>query len=43
MEIEEYFKLIELTAGGVLGILLFFMIISSNVFRWYFMQKGDVE
>jgi hypothetical protein len=39
----EYFKLIELTAGGVLGILLFFMIISSNVFRWYFMQKGDVE
>jgi amino acid transporter len=38
-----YFKLVELTAGGVLGILLFFMIVSSNVFRWYFMQKGDVE
>jgi hypothetical protein len=39
----EYFKLVELTAGSVLGILLFFMIVSSNVFRWYFMQKGDVE
>jgi hypothetical protein len=39
----EYFKLAELSAEGVLGILLFFMIVSSNVFRWYFMQKGDVE
>jgi amino acid transporter len=38
-----YFELVGLTAGGVLGILLFFMIVSSNVFRWYFMQKGDVE
>ena len=39
----DYFKLLELTARGVLGILLFFMIISANVFRWYFMRKGDVE
>ena len=39
----EYFKLVELTAGGVLGILLIFMTISANVFRWYFMQKCDVE
>lgn len=39
----EYFGLAELTAEEVLGILLFFMIISANVFRWYFMQKGDVE
>ncbi|KKH45673.1 hypothetical protein EO95_10610 [Methanosarcina sp. 1.H.T.1A.1] len=39
----EYFKLIELTVGGVLGILLIFMSISANVFRWHFMQKGDVE
>lgn len=39
----EYFKLIEITVGGVLGILLIFMSISANVFRWYFMQKGDVE
>ncbi|MDY9925861.1 hypothetical protein [Methanosarcina sp.] len=39
----EYFKLIEFTAGDVLGILLIFMAISANVFRWYFMQKGDVE
>lgn len=39
----DYFKLLELTVRGVLGILLFFMIISANVFRWYFMRKGDVE
>ncbi|HET8685462.1 MAG TPA: hypothetical protein VFM18_02215 [Methanosarcina sp.] len=39
----QYFGLAELTANGVLGILLFFMIISANVFRWYFMQKGDIE
>ena len=39
----EYFKLIELTTGGILGILLIFMTISANVFRWYFMQKGDVK
>ena len=39
----EYFKLVELTAGGILGILLIFMTISANIFRWYFMQKGDVE
>ena len=39
----QYFELAELTANGVLGILLFFMIISANVFRWYFMRKGDIE
>ena len=39
----DYFKLIKITVGGVLGILLIFMSISANVFRWHFMQKGDVE
>ncbi|AKB28609.1 hypothetical protein MSSIT_1890 [Methanosarcina siciliae T4/M] len=39
----EFFKLAELTAELILGILLFFMVISANVFRWYFMQKGDIE
>lgn len=39
----DYFGLFELTVKGVLGILFFFMIISANVFRWYFMRKGDVE
>ncbi|RXA16398.1 hypothetical protein EQO05_14085 [Methanosarcina sp. MSH10X1] len=39
----QYFGLAELTANGVLGIILFFMIISANVFRWYFMRKGDIE
>ena len=39
----DYFRLFEITVKGVLGILLFFMIISANVFRWYFMRKGDVE
>lgn len=35
--------LVEFTAEIILGILLFFMIISANIFRWYFMRKGDVE
>ena len=39
----EFFKLAEFTAEAILGILLFFMVISANVFRWYFMQKGDIE
>lgn len=39
----DYFKLFELTVRGLLGILLFFMIISANVFRWYFLRRGDVE
>lgn len=39
----DFFGLAELTAGAILSILLFFMIISANIFRWYFMQKGDVE
>ena len=39
----DYFKMVELTVGGVLGILLIFMSISANVFRWHFMQKGDVD
>lgn len=39
----QHFGLAELTAECVLGILLFLMIISANVFRWYFMRKGDIE
>ncbi|WP_410509856.1 hypothetical protein RSJ42_06925 [Methanosarcina hadiensis] len=35
--------LAEFTAEIILGILLFFMIISANIFRWYFMRKGDIE
>jgi hypothetical protein len=39
----EFLDLAELTAEATLSILLFFMIISANAFRWYFMRKGDVE
>jgi hypothetical protein len=39
----ESLDLAHFTAKGILGILLFFMIISANVFRWFFMQKGDVD
>lgn len=39
----EFFGMAELTAEATLGILLFFMIISANIFRFYFMQKGDVD
>lgn len=39
----EFLDLAEFTSEAILGILLFFMIISANVFRLFFMQKGDVE
>lgn len=39
----EFLGLVEFTAEVILGILLFVMIISANVFRWYFMRKGDIE
>lgn len=39
----EFLGLAEFTSEAILGILLFFMLISANVFRWFFMQKGDVE
>jgi hypothetical protein len=41
--LANYLKLVEFTAGSVLGMLLIFMTISANVFRWYFMRKGDIE
>jgi hypothetical protein len=41
--LANFFKLVEFTAGGVLGILLILMAISANIFRWYFTQKSDVE
>lgn len=41
--LANYFKLVEFTAEGVLSILLIFMTISANVFRWHFMRKGDIE
>lgn len=41
--LTNYFKLVEFTAVNVLSIILIFMTISANVFRWYFMRKGDIE
>lgn len=41
--LANYFELVEFTATSVLSILLFFMAISANIFRWYFMRKGDIE
>jgi drug/metabolite transporter (DMT)-like permease len=41
--LANFFKLVDFTAESVLGILLIFMTISANIFRWYFTQKGDIE
>lgn len=41
--LANFFKLVDFTAGSVLSILLIFMTISANIFRWYFMRKGDIE
>jgi hypothetical protein len=39
----DYFMVVELTVAQALGTTLFAMVLSMNVFRWYFSRKGDVE
>jgi uncharacterized membrane protein len=39
----DYFTVVKMTVAQVLGITLFVMVLSMNVFRWYFGKKGDVE
>ena len=39
----DYFTVVELTVTQALGTTLFVMVLSMNVFRWYFSRKGDVE
>ncbi len=39
----DYLGLAALTAQGVLGILLFTMILSVWAFQWFLFRKGDVE
>jgi len=39
----DYFSIFKLTVTQTLGTTLFVMVLSMNVFRWYFGKKGDVE
>jgi peptidoglycan biosynthesis protein MviN/MurJ (putative lipid II flippase) len=39
----DYFSVVALTVAQALGTTLFVMVLSMNVFRWYFSRKGDVE
>jgi len=39
----DYFTVVTLTVAQALGATLFVMVLSMNVFRWYFSGKGDVE
>jgi hypothetical protein len=39
----DYFTVVTLTVAQALGATLFVMVLSMNVFRWYFSRKGDVE
>lgn len=39
----DYFSIFKLTVTQALGTTLFVMVLSMNVFRWYFGRKGDVE
>ena len=39
----DYFNLFKLTVTQALGTTLFVMVLSMNVFRWYFGKRGDVE
>jgi len=39
----DYFSVFKLTVAQALGTTLFVMVLSMNVFRWYFSRRGDVE
>jgi hypothetical protein len=39
----DYFSIVTLTVTQALGTTLFVMVLSMNVFRWYFGKKGDVN
>jgi hypothetical protein len=39
----DYFTVVTLTVAQALGATLFVMVLSMNVFQWYFSGKGDVE
>ena len=39
----DYFTVVTLTVAQALGTTLFVMVLSMNVFRWYFSKRGDVE
>jgi hypothetical protein len=39
----DYFTVVTLTVAQALGTTLFVMVLSMNVFRWYFSGKGGVE
>ena len=39
----NYFEIISLDVNAVIGIIFFVMIITANLFQFYFRRKGDIE
>jgi UDP-N-acetylmuramyl pentapeptide phosphotransferase/UDP-N-acetylglucosamine-1-phosphate transferase len=39
----DYFTVVKMTVAQALGTTLFVMVLSMNMFRWYFYRLGDVE
>ncbi len=39
----DYLAVVKLTVTQVLGMTLLVMVLSLNIFRWYFLRRGDVE
>jgi O-antigen/teichoic acid export membrane protein len=39
----DYFTVVKMTVAQALGTTLFVMVLSMNMFRWYFYRRGDVE
>ncbi|MGM0770307.1 MAG: hypothetical protein ACQESU_01685 [Halobacteriota archaeon] len=39
----NYFEILSLDVNSVIGIVFFAMIITANLFQFYFKRKGDVE
>jgi hypothetical protein len=39
----DYFTVVKMTVAQALGTTLFVMVLSMNMFRWYFSRRGDVD
>lgn len=39
----DYFSWIELTVGQVIGVIMFFMVLSGSILQWLYRKKGDLN
>lgn len=39
----DYFDWVELTVGQLIGVILFFMVLSGSILQWLYRKKGDLD